>query len=67
MQKRQFDLVTDTLGNARGMVGKSHVDSVRSLGLNDPDLDPLIVNWASAALASPDDEWAAVRPLAQAT
>jgi hypothetical protein len=37
-----------------------------ALSLNDPDLDPLIANWLSSAFAPSDDEWAAVRPLAQA-
>lgn len=37
-----------------------------ALGLGDRDLDPLIVSWASSALASPEAEWAAVRPLAEA-
>jgi hypothetical protein len=67
IDKGQFDhLVAETLGNALRMSQNPMSVAYEALGLADPDLDPLIVNWASSALASPEAEWAAVRPLAQA-
>jgi hypothetical protein len=59
-------LASETMGNARNMSQNPMLLAYDALGLDNPDLEPIIVSWASAALASPNDEWAAVRPLAQA-